>query len=147
MTQGGLENGVPGCLLTFRWSVFGLVDEKCVTRYSGHLFSHLAVRVHQYDQTDGVSFSMRGNLGRPFRVNIFYDVWSTSVVTTFCCNVRLLRFLTPKIYLYGCLKFIGRYISFLYSRDGFGLHFLNIFCKLHPSGWGEANLFSGGNPI
>jgi hypothetical protein len=75
---------------------------------------------------------MRGNLGRPFRVNIFYDVWSTPVVTTFCCNVRCWCFFWPDIYLYGCLKFIERY-KLLIKGTNLGFTLLT-FCKLPPDG-------------
>jgi len=51
--------------------VFALVHEKIGTRYSGHLFSRLAVCVAQHDQTKTVAYYMRGKAERSFKVNGF----------------------------------------------------------------------------
>jgi hypothetical protein len=59
------------CWMSPRWSVFALVHEKIGTRYSGHLFSRLAVCVAQYDQTKTVAYYMRGKAERSFKVNGF----------------------------------------------------------------------------
>lgn len=60
------------CWMSPRWSVFALVHEKIGTRYSGHLFSRLAVCVAQYDQTKAVAYYMRGKAERSFKVNGFF---------------------------------------------------------------------------
>ena len=42
-----------------------------MTRYSGHLFSRLAVYVLQHDQTKTIAYLMRGKPEQPFKLNVF----------------------------------------------------------------------------
>ena len=78
--------------------MFDLELEKCATRYSGHLFSRLAVYVPQHDQTNPVSYFMKGKPEQSFKLNVFYarlmKVWVSKVCTFVIIEVERKYFLS-----------------------------------------------------
>jgi hypothetical protein len=106
---------------TFLYVVQLPLTMKCVARYSGHLFSRLAVHMLTTDQPVGLSYHVRGTVTCLWWIQLWYSrVWMllhwtvyvncvqrclVSVYDEFDCAVRD----TP---VYGCFVFIERYKSF-----------------------------------